>query len=87
MNYKSGGWRGWTDFGEFDYVGHFLFKAFNSGGGTSPGRVEYPVVADPKGADLNQLYLDYNGIVRMRVRLGRLARYGSGMDAFAVDES
>ena len=71
MNYKTGSWRGWTGFGEFDYIGHLLFKDFNSGGGTSPGRVEYPVVADPKGADLNQLYLDYNGMDRLRVRLGR----------------
>ena len=71
LNYETKKWRGWSAFGEFDYVGHLLMKDFNSGAGTSPDKTQYPVVADPKGADLNQLYLDYNGFADTRLRLGR----------------
>lgn len=72
LNYATGQWRGWSGFGEFDYVDHLLFRDFNSGGGTSsPDRSQYPVVADPKGADLNQFYIDYKGFPDTRLRFGR----------------
>ncbi len=71
LNFRTGSWSDWTAFGEFDYVGHLVVDDFNSGGGTSPGRVQYPVVADPDGADLNQLYVDYNGLAGWRWRFGR----------------
>ena len=71
LNYQTGTWRQWTAFGEFDYVAELLLDEFNSGGGTSPGREEYPVVADPWGADLNQLYLDYAGFDKTTLRFGR----------------
>ena len=58
FNYRTGQWNGLTGFVEYDYVFHIL-NDFNSGGGTSPDKGNFPVVADPKGADLNQLYLDY----------------------------
>lgn len=70
LNYQSSAWRGWSAFGEFDYVGELLFDEFNSGAGTSPDRTQYPVVADPEGADLNQLYADYD-TGDWRLRLGR----------------
>ena len=59
LNYRTGQWNGLTGFAEYDYVFHLL-DDFNSGAGTSPDKEDYPVVADPKGADLNQLYLDYS---------------------------
>lgn len=72
LNYKTGDWQNWSAFTEFDYVGQMFLHSYNSGGGTSaPDRNQYPVVADPKGADLNQLYLDYAGFSDTRLRLGR----------------
>lgn len=72
LNYGTDKWRGWSAFGEFDYIAELLFNDFNSGAGTSPpDRNEYPVVADPKGADLNQFYLDYDGFSDTKLRFGR----------------
>lgn len=71
LNYLSGNWMKWSGFAEFDYIGELLLRDFNSLGGSSPGRDQYPVVADPKGPDLNQLFADYAGFVDTRVRLGR----------------
>lgn len=71
LNYKTGSWQNWSGFVEFDYVGELLFNDFNSLGGSSPDRDRFPVVADPKGPDLNQLYLDYAPAGDTKVRLGR----------------
>jgi hypothetical protein len=70
LNYRTGQWSGLTGFVEYDYVFH-LMNDFNSGGGTSPDKGQYPVIADPKGADLNQLYLDYSFTEESKGRLGR----------------
>lgn len=70
LNYRSASWRQMQAFAEFDYVFHLL-DDFNSGGGSSPGKTQYPVIADPKGADLNQLYLDYSFDEKSKLRLGR----------------
>ncbi|MBT6208751.1 MAG: alginate export family protein [Woeseia sp.] len=72
LNYTTRTWRNWTAFGEFDYIGEVFINDFNSGAGTSsPDRDQYPVVADPKGADLNQLTMDYGGIKNTQLRIGR----------------
>ncbi|MDX1515945.1 MAG: alginate export family protein [Woeseiaceae bacterium] len=71
LNYRTAGWRGWAAFGEFDHVFHVLLREFNSGAGTSPGRTQYPVVADPSGPDLNQLYVHYDGGAGWSARIGR----------------
>jgi hypothetical protein len=71
LNYKTGNWRNWSGFVEFDYLGELLLKDFNNLGGSSPDRDQYPVVADPKGPDLNQLYLDYSASPQSKLRLGR----------------
>jgi hypothetical protein len=70
LNYKTGSWRGISAFGEFDHVFHIL-DDFNSGGGTSPNRGQYPVVADPEGSDLNQLFIDFAASDTTRLRAGR----------------
>ena len=70
LNYRSAAWKQLQAFAEFDYVFQLL-DDFNSGGGTSPNRTQYPVIADPKGADLNQLYLDYSFNDKSKLRLGR----------------
>ena len=71
MNYRTGSWNKFTAFTEFDYVGEVLLNDFNSLGGSSPPRNDYPVVADPKGADLNQLYFDYDPSANTKIRAGR----------------
>jgi len=70
MNYKTAPYRKFTAFGEFDYVGEILLSDFNNLSG-DPGRSDYPVVADPKGPDLNQLYLDYDLNADTSIRAGR----------------
>jgi hypothetical protein len=71
LNYRTGQWKGWSAFAEFDHVFHVLIDDFNSGGGTSPNRGEYSVVADPDGSDLNQLYFDLEPNDNWKYRFGR----------------
>ena len=71
LNYQTGTWRKWSAFGEFDYVAEVLATDFNSLGGSSPERDRYPVVADPKGPDLQRLYVDYQATEDTRFRIGR----------------
>ncbi len=72
LNYQTDTWDNWSAFAEFDYVAEVLLDDFNSGGGTSgPDRDQYPVVADPDGADLNQLFLQWKSSDDTRVRVGR----------------
>jgi hypothetical protein len=70
MNYKTAAYKKFSGFAEFDYVGEVLSRDFNNLSG-DPGRSDYPVVADPKGADLNQLYLDYDPSEFTKLRGGR----------------
>ena len=72
LNYKTGEWQNWSGFLEFDHVFEVFSDSFNSGQGTSSGRRDqYPVVADPKGSDLNQVYLQYAPSDDWRTRIGR----------------
>lgn len=38
-----------------------------------PGRLDYPVVADPEDYDVNQLFLEWTGLSANKIRLGRQA--------------
>ncbi len=72
LNYKTGAWYHWSGFVEFDHVAEVLVDDFNSGMGTSGlNRARYPVVADPDGSDLNQLYLQYAPSDEWQARIGR----------------
>lgn len=72
LNYLTGQWKNWSGFVEMDYVGEVIVNDFDSGAGTSSdNREQYPLVADPKGADLNQLYLDYKASDEATLRFGR----------------
>lgn len=56
---------------ELDYVFNFGLDSFNAGGGNTPDPVGYPVIADPTGGDLNQLFLQYKTKSGGQFRLGR----------------
>jgi hypothetical protein len=71
LNYKTAKWNNLSAFVEFDHVFNILLSDYNSGAGTSPNKGEYPVVADPDGSDLNQLYFDYSSSPAWKWRLGR----------------
>lgn len=71
LNYGTGSYRGLNMFIEFDYVAELLADNFNSGGDTSPDRSLYPVVADPHGSDLNQLYIEWQASDAVSLRAGR----------------
>ena len=71
LNYRTGEWQHWSAFVEFDHVFNVLLRDYNSGAGTSPNKGEYPIIADPDGSDLNQLYVDYSSNPNWKFRLGR----------------
>ncbi len=71
LNYKTGTWENLWGFLEFDYIAELLLNDFNSLGGSSPDRNKYPVVADPKGPDLNQLFFEYAPNAQTKIRAGR----------------
>jgi hypothetical protein len=68
INYRTGDWYNFALFGEADNVSEIGNDQYNS---TRNGKTNYPTVADPKGTDLNQLYLDYNGFDKNLFRLGK----------------
>ena len=71
LNYKTGSWKGWSAFAEYDHV-FALIRDYNAGGGTTPDKDGvYQTVVDPKGSDLNQLYLDYSFSEDVMIRAGR----------------
>jgi putative salt-induced outer membrane protein YdiY len=70
LTYQTGQWRGLSMYAEYDHIFHAL-NDFNSGAGTSPNKGQYPVIADPEGSDLNELYLDYKPAKDWNIRTGR----------------
>jgi hypothetical protein len=70
LNYQSPESNGFSFFGEFDYVAELFVDDFNAGGGNTPNRGQYPVVADPDGEDLNQAFIQYKNDGN-QVRVGR----------------
>ncbi len=59
LNYKTADHEGFSAFVELDYVAEVFEDRYNAGGGNTPDRTQYPVVADPDGEDLNQAFLQY----------------------------
>lgn len=70
LNFKSGEKTGFGFFIEGDGVLEIGADEFNAGAGNTPDRVQYPVVADPEGLDLNQAYIQW------RTHKGTLLRGG-----------
>jgi len=72
LNFKTDNWNGFGAFAEFDYVTDVIWDDYNAGGGNTPDKTQYPVVADPTGADLNQAFLQWqNGEAGTLIRGGR----------------
>lgn len=71
INFKSGEKTGFGFFGEADYVGELGWDEFNAGGGNTPDRAQYPVVADVEGFDLNQAYVQWRSDGGTLIRGGR----------------
>jgi len=67
LGYRTVRWHGWSALGEVDGVAHLGGERFND---TRNGRGQYPTVADPDGAELNQALLRYDG-AHGNVQLGR----------------
>jgi Alginate export len=57
LTFASAAYQGFSFLTEFDNVSHIGGDSFNS---TSNGNTRYPVVADPKGTEVNQAWLKYN---------------------------
>ena len=70
LNFLTGSLGGFSAFVELDYVAQVGSDRYNAGGGNTPDRAQYPLVADPKGEDLNQAFLQYQAD-RWKTRLGR----------------
>lgn len=70
INFHTADLSGFSAKAEFDYIFHFGVDKFNAGGGNTPKPPGYPVIADPGGEDLNQLFLQYKGNIG-QFRVGR----------------
>lgn len=68
VGWRSETYSGWSFFGEFEGTVNFNDGSFNN---TRNGNVSYPVVTDPKNAELNQLYANYQPDAATRVTIGR----------------
>ena len=68
LNLASGTVDGFSGFVEFDHVQVIGGEHYNS---TRNSLTNYPIVADPEGTDVNQVYLQYAGAAGTIVRLGR----------------
>ena len=68
LNLASGTVNGFSGFAEFDHVETIGDPHYND---TRNGLVQYPVVADPQGTDLNQAWVQYAGAKGTLVRVGR----------------
>jgi hypothetical protein len=59
INFHTADLSGFSFKVEFDYIFNFGIDNFNAGGGNTPNPPGYPVIADPGGEDLNQLFAQY----------------------------
>jgi hypothetical protein len=68
LNLTSGAAGGFSGMVQLDHVEALGSEQYND---TRNGKVQYPVVPDPEGTDLNQLWLQYRGARGTLLRLGR----------------
>lgn len=60
-----------NDFSAFFELDHLQILGSDNFNSTRNGRTSYPIVADPEGTDLNQAYVQYTGLPKTTVRVGR----------------
>jgi hypothetical protein len=68
LGYRTGTWYGISAYVEGIDVGHLGEQHYND---KSTITSRYPLVADPDGTDVNQMYADYTGLPQTTVRAGR----------------
>ncbi len=68
LGFETGNYRGFSGLLEFEDVTEIGSDDFNNG---SNGKTTFPVVADPQGTELNQAYLQFDGIDDTVIRGGR----------------
>jgi hypothetical protein len=68
LGLESGVVRGFSGFAQLDHVEALADARYDD---TRNGKLEYPVVPDPQGTDLNQAWLQYAGAAGTVVRAGR----------------
>ena len=71
LSLQSGSFRNFEFFIEVDDIHEIGADNFNAGGGNTPDRTQYPVVADPEGTEVNQAYVDYSISKDWSLRAGR----------------
>jgi hypothetical protein len=71
LNFETAEYNGLSFFIEADNVTHVLIDDFNSGAGTSPDKTNFPVVADPQGTELNQVWINYRFNDFNNIKIGR----------------
>lgn len=70
LGYQTGDFHNFGAFVQFEDVRSLGNDRYNS---TINGRTQFPVVADPKGTEINQAYLSYKGIPGTTLKYGRQA--------------
>ena len=68
LGYRTGGYRGFHVFAEFEGLKPIGADQYNS---TANGKTQFPVVADPEDEEINQIYLAYTGLEDTTFRIGR----------------
>lgn len=71
VGYASPSWHGWSLAAEYDHVFDLGLDHYDEGGGNTPDRGQYPVIADPSGGDLNQAWLQWASQSGLRIKAGR----------------
>ncbi len=71
LNYKTADYNGFSFFIEADNIMEVIADSYNAGAGNSPGNTMYPVVADPQGTEINQVWFNYNFSEGNDVKVGR----------------
>lgn len=71
LNYKTADYSGWQFFIEVDNVTEIFGDHYNAGAGNTPNRTQYPVVVDPTGTEINQVWLSYKFNEKASTKLGR----------------
>ena len=71
LNFKSDTYKGLSFFIEADNVLEVFADDFNAGAGNSPGRMQYPVIADPEGTEINQAWFNYDFNSDNALKIGR----------------